>query len=830
MNQEEIMKKRLLIKSEKAQSKSAFSTKQPQNEFFYLKTIIKTLPGSIYWKNMEGVYLGCNDFMLEMAGLDDVVGKTDFDLPWKKEASQIRKNDLNTIKSNAVLELEECPTLANGKKIIMLTRKAPLKDEQGNIIGVFGISLDITKSKKLEAALKELKDQTHAANVILQQAKEQAELTLNNIVANMPGHVYWKDKNGVYLGCNNRQAESLGLRYGSDVIGKTDFDLPWAKNVASTFRENDARIMETGQAEIIEENAQIYGKKAIVLSQKTPLRNKQGDIIGILGISIDITDRKQFETDLKEAKEKAEVASKAKTEFLENMRHDIRTPLIGIMGFANIIGDEVKDPKIKEYVDNLNASSNALLELLNEILDIIKLNSGEIPILKKKFDLRKRLDDVIKLNQAKAHHKNIDLIFNYDENIPSYLVGDSTRIHRIVLELIANGLNFTDHGLVRLKIQLAKSEGQHIVIKIIVEDTGIGIESEKQQEIFLQFKRLTPSYQGIYKGTGLGLAIVKQFIDELQGEIYVESKVGTGTKFTCVIPLKKSLLDEEFGSEDVIIPSGLRKTIPQHMETMSNEKKSSIKSHILIVEDNLIAATVVNNILSGLDCRVDMAGDGKKAVQLVQENTYDLIFMDIGLPEIDGYEASRRIRLQALQKGTHVPIIALTAHVDEESKQRCLEVGMNAVLTKPLAKEKAEDILNAFIPFRKQRQEKQIIIESEKEIDLLKIEGKVVDFEWARKQLGGNEDILNSLLNMLIEGFPTELKQLEAAYKDEDWPAIQAIAHKLKGGSSYIGTVRLKKTCSLLELAIKKDEKKISNTLYKQMLIEIAAIEKEVKN
>src|SRR5262249_47226212 len=160
--------------------------------------------------------------------------------------------------------------------------------------------------------------------------------------------------------------------------------------------------------------------------------------------------RKQTEVALLEALEKAEAANRAKTEFLENMRHDIRTPLTGIMGFATIIRDEVNDPKIKEYADNLTASSQALLDLLNEILEAVKLNSGEVPLVKKKFDLKKRLSDVIKLNQAKAHQKRIDLVFDYDEKIPPYVIGDPTRLHRLALELIVNALNFTQKGTVKL--------------------------------------------------------------------------------------------------------------------------------------------------------------------------------------------------------------------------------------------------------------------------------------------------------------------------------------------------------------------------------------------
>jgi two-component system aerobic respiration control sensor histidine kinase ArcB len=681
----------------------------------YYESIIACMPNNVYWLDRDCVLLGGNDNLAKMFGLkshSDLVGLTYAKMTqyasWTEAQGNIFKQAEIDVMNTGIcrLNVEEPSILINGKTKYYISSKIPLHNIKREIIGVVGIFTDITDKKLAEIALKVEKEKAEAASIILRKAKEQAELTLDNIVANMPGHVYWKDKNGVYLGCNNRQAKSLGLHYGYEVIGKTDFDLPWAIDVASTFRENDIYVMKTGKTQIIEENAKISGKKHIVLSQKTPLRNKEKEVVGILGISIDITDRKQFEIDLKEAKEKAEAASKAKTEFLENMRHDIRTPLIGITGFASIISDEVKDPKIKEYVNNLRASSYALLDLLNEILDVVKLNSGKIPILKNKFDLRKRLDDVIKLNQAKAHHKNIDLTFDYDKEIPRYVIGDSTRIHRIVLELIANGLNFTKHGSVKLITQLAKTDNHNIIIKIIVEDTGIGVKPEKQQEIFIQFKRLTSSYEGIYKGTGLGLAIVKQFIDELQGEIYVESKIDMGTKFTCIIPLEKSLLDEELGSEDIITSIGLRKPevyiIPPQIENINNKQIISTKSHVLVVEDNLIAANVVSNMLFTLDCQIDIAENGKKAIQLAQENEYDLILMDIGLPEIDGYETTQRIRLQELNKGIHTPIIALTAHVDEENKQRCLEVGINAIFTKPLAKDKAEDILNTFILYRKQ--------------------------------------------------------------------------------------------------------------------------------
>lgn len=803
-----------------------------ENEFRGLKSILHALPGCVYWKDRNGVYLGCNNAALALAGTN-VVGKTDFDLPWKSQAAEMQRTDEEVFKKNILLELEESFTLANGQSLTMLTRKAPLKDAQGNTVGIIGIWVDIADRVRLQEVLKEAYEQALAANIILQKAKEQADMTLDNIVASMPGHVYWKDKNGVYLGCNNRQAQSFGFQYGSEVIGKTDFTLPWIAG-ANTLRANDIRVMQTGQTETVEESAQMDGKDVIVLSQKTPLKNKQGVIEGVLGISTDITNRKKFEADLKVAKEKAEAANKAKAGFLENMRHDIRTPLMGIISFAGIISEEVNDPKIKGYVENLNASSNALLDLLNEILELIKVSSGDIPILKKKFDFKKRLTEVIKLNQAKALHKQIDLVFDHDNQIPRYLIGDSTRIHRIALELIANALNFTKQGSVRLVTQLAKSDDRGVVVKLIVEDTGIGIEPETQQEIFLQFKRLTPSYEGIYKGAGLGLTIVKQFMDELQGEVYVQSTVGEGSKFICVLPLKKALLDEDLGSEDLLFTAHEKKqliAIPaKPAEDEKIPSRPAEKSRILIVEDQLIAITVAQRMFSSLDCHVDVASDGNTAVQLSQKNKYDLIIMDVGLPDISGYEVTKRIRQHEASRSATVPIIALSAHIDEENKQHCLEVGMNAVLSKPLDKDRAKELLDAFIPCRKNKREELNNNAPEDIAALFMMENKIIDMNLAKRQLGGNEEVVEQILNMLVNTFAEERAQLKAAYEKSDWNAIQKIAHKLKGGSSYCGAARLREICSLIEVTVKKEKQELYGPLLKRLEEEMVLIENAVKN
>lgn len=243
----------------------------------------------------------------------------------------------------------------------------------------------------------------------------------------------------------------------------------------------------------------------------------------------------------------AEMARHTKTVFLQNMQHEMRTPLSGIVNIAALIQSEAHNSNIQQYAENLAASSQALLNFLDEVLETVSISSGEIPLLKKKFNLQQTLEQIINLNRAKAQTKALKLSLDIDPKLPQFIIGDKVRIHRIGLELVANALNFTQHGHVTLKASLAKHQDRDIVIKLIVEDSGIGIAKAQQTEIYQQFKHITPSYQGIYKGSGLGLSIVKQFIEELSGEIYVQSESGQGSQFTCLIPLQTSLLDDETG-------------------------------------------------------------------------------------------------------------------------------------------------------------------------------------------------------------------------------------------------------------------------------------------
>jgi two-component system aerobic respiration control sensor histidine kinase ArcB len=647
---------------------------------------------------------------------------------------------------------------------------------------------------------------------------------LNQVLMLIPGNVYWKDKKGRYLGCNKQQLEIAKVKRIEDVIGKTDRDL-YSEEIAVNIMQTDKEIIESREEKTLEEKGvDEFGKESIYLTKKSPLYDELGQVVGLVGIGVDITERKRAEEALRIAKEQAEAASQAKTEFIENMRHDIRTPLTGIVGCAHLLQMKPNDPqKVVEYADDLVESSDALMDFLNRILESITVASGEMLVVKKRFNLKKSLDQIIHLNRAQAAVKGVELIFEYDKTIP-VLVGDEVRVQRIVLELLTNALKYTDSGEIKVGIRLIKKKKREVIIELRVSDTGIGIPKNKQSEIYTRFTRLTPSSQGIYPGTGLGLSVVKQFIDDLQGEIHVESDLGEGSTFICLIPFQKSLLDGSETFEGEIASETFRKS--------RGEKELSVVpsveahgSRVLVVEDNTIAAKVAGNVLSEKGCEVDIAGNGKTALEKVEKNHYDLVLMDVGLPDEDGCEVTRRIRVKQWKKNPSLPIIGLTAHVEADKKQRCLTNGMNAVYSKPLTSEKLIEILNVFLP--SQIGEEAVVVEqSSSALD----SEAVLDLVYAEK-LVGDKAFVKECLGLLIKGLDTDVKALKQHRKVNDWPSIKDLAHKWRGGASYCGANRLIQACQQLESALGNEPIAVEKAelLYKQLLRVIKVTQQAAK-
>lgn len=360
---------------------------------------------------------------------------------------------------------------------------------------------------------------------------------LENIIGLLPGHVYWVDRQNIFQGCNDAHAQFAQLSKRKEIVGKTYHDF-W-ESVACDTELLNLKVMEEGVPYVGEEKVIFPDQhESIYLSHKVPLHNANDDVIGLLGISLDITDRKRMEKELKLAKEAAELANETKTEFIRNMEHDIRTPLCGIMNVVTYLQTLEKDDNKKEFLSDIHIATQELLNYLENIVEFSQITLGAIPLIFREFDFKQLLQSILNLESAAVKDKRIELSLHYEDGIPQSVIGDRFRVHRILLNLISNAIKFTNKGKVQVHVSVHEQSSREIILEIKISDTGIGIHPKYHEIIFEKFVRCDPSNKGVYKGKGLGLWVVKSFIEDLNGSITLESELEKGSVFTCLLPFK----------------------------------------------------------------------------------------------------------------------------------------------------------------------------------------------------------------------------------------------------------------------------------------------------
>lgn len=329
----------------------------------------------------------------------------------------------------------------------------------------------------------------------LKKLHDQVE-QLGEILAIIPGNVYWKDIEGKYLGCNYTVAKILGLSSPSEIIGKTNYDL-MDKELADAATEIDKQAFVNKDGISIEEHGiDEAGNPAIYLSTKIPIINKKKYVTGLVGSSVDITHRKKLEEELQAMKIKAEQANDAKTEFLRNMSHDLRTPFNSILNFCKFLQKTEPNPERKQYLNYMGISAQKLLDIINQIVEVIKLEGSQLPIQSEKFNLREILESIKLLMLPELHEEQLEFKILCADEVPAQLIGDPIRVHRIILNLVSNAIRFTEKGKIVLQVNMMNKHGDHLTLAISVEDTGIGISDDKFDFIFGRFNRVASSYRG----------------------------------------------------------------------------------------------------------------------------------------------------------------------------------------------------------------------------------------------------------------------------------------------------------------------------------------------
>ena len=523
------------------------------------------------------------------------------------------------------------------------------------------------------------------------------------------------------------------------------------------------------------------GKLTNVLFNGSVYKDEEGNTIGAVVVARDITEQKIIEKELTEAKVFAELATsiaeeakivaetatknaeeavKSKQQFLSNMSHEIRTPMNAIIGFTKVVLKTELTAKQKEYLTAIKMSGDALIVLINDILDLAKVDAGKMTFEKTPFKLNLSIAAMLHLFETKIQEKNLKLITNYDKQIPEVLVGDPVRLHQIILNLVSNAVKFTNKGKITVSVNLVAENDEKAAIKFSVTDTGIGIKKNKIEKIFENFQQATSGTSRLFGGTGLGLAIVKQLVEAQHGSIEVESEIDKGSTFSFILDFQKT-------NKSAVLE-------PEILEFNTEIKDTKI----LVVEDMELNQLLMKTLLDDFGFECEIASNGKIAVEKLQEKTFDIVLMDLQMPEMNGFEATEYIR-KTLK--SNIPIIALTADVTTVDVAKCKAVGMNDYISKPVDERLLYSKLIGLI-------KKPVLIIEQKIEGNIKIEKvKYVDMSYLIKLTKSNPKLMTDMITAYLKQTPPLVSAMKQSLIDKDWHLLQATVHKMIPSFTIIG-------------------------------------------
>lgn len=488
--------------------------------------------------------------------------------------------------------------------------------------------------------------------------------------------------------------------------------------------------------------------------------------------------------ELNETLEELRHTQKFKDQFLANMSHEIRTPMNAVLGMTYLALDTALTPKQNKYLQAIKNSSENLLVIINDILDLSKLQAGKMDLEHIAFRISEPIEQVFDTLRFKAEEKGLVFHYTIGKNVPEIIIGDSARLIQILLNLCSNAIKFTHKGNVHLQID--KQADTDCTLLFTITDTGIGIPENKLDRLFGDFQQVDAGISRRYGGTGLGLSISKQLVELQEGKIEVKSTEGVGSEFSFSIPYK--LPDK------------------QQIEKLGPKQKLNYAAlrglKVLVAEDNEFNQIVINDTIETLipEATIDIADNGKKAIEKLQQNAYDLILMDSQMPEMDGLEATRYIRQNMRDDKKSIPIIALTASVLQTDIQRCMDAGMNAYVPKPFTRENLFRTMMQFYTLENitetQEQDSEVPMQMEMEKD------EITDLTFLREFCEGNQKVMSKYIQMYITASSKNLEKINSAFSAEDYPAVKIFAHAMRPHLNFMGMAKANAAATKVEQII----------------------------
>ncbi len=510
-----------------------------------------------------------------------------------------------------------------------------------------------------------------------------------------------------------------------------------------------------------------------------------------------IVKTREYNRALKNAHLEAENLAEAKQNFLANMTHEIRTPINSILGFTEQLDKSSLSNQQREYLQIVKKSSIHLLKIVNDVLDYSKLQAGKFSFEKIIFNPAETIQEVIDILLPEAEAKSIKVHFQKNEGIPDFLRGDPFRLQQILLNLMGNAIKFTGSGSIFVVVNTEKMEGNELLLKVEVRDTGIGIPAHKVDKVFGDFEQADSNISRKFRGTGLGLSITKKLVENQQGSIHIISKEGAGTVVNFVIPYE---------------------VVNNHQETVVSDKRIDSTflagKKILIVDDEPFNRKLLRTILLQWGATVEEAHDGENALFLVNNKQYDLVLMDVRMPGMTGIEITRRIRSHEKPEIRNLIIIALTASNDKEKEMKCLEAGMNAFLPKPFTEQQFFEVVNKTFSGLPSPQQNDISI-SMNELS---------------KLANGDKNFVKEMARLFIKGAEESVETIKKAYEVDDWGTIRSVTHKVAPSCRHLGATKMLELVKLIEKQAENDVSKADlNVLIHELEVESSAAIDEVK-